>query len=38
MGGDIFGDHMIAVALVDRITFKSHILNMNAESYRLKHR
>jgi len=35
---EIFGDHMIAAALVDRITFKSHILNMNAESYRLKHR
>lgn len=35
---EIFGDHMVAAALVDRITFKSHILNMNAESYRLKQR
>jgi DNA replication protein DnaC len=35
---EIFGDHMTAAALVDRITFKSHILNMNAESYRLKYR
>lgn len=33
---EIFGDHMLAAALVDRLTFKSHILNMNAESYRLK--
>lgn len=35
---EIFGDHMLAAALVDRITFKSHILNMNADSYRLKQR
>ncbi|WP_025773299.1 ATP-binding protein [Neomoorella thermoacetica] len=33
---EIFGDRMLAAALVDRVTFKSHILNMNAESYRLK--
>jgi len=38
MWEEIFGDHMVAAALVDRITFKSHILNMNAESYRLKQR
>jgi DNA replication protein DnaC len=35
---EIFGDRMLAAALVDRVTFKSHILNMNAESYRLKQR
>lgn len=35
---EIFGDNMTAAALVDRVTFKSHILNMNAESYRLKNR
>ncbi len=35
---EIFSDHMLAAALVDRITFKSHILNMNGDSYRLKHR
>lgn len=34
----IFSDHMLAAALVDRVTFKSHILNMNGDSYRLKHR
>ncbi|MDH7490743.1 MAG: ATP-binding protein, partial [Anaerolineae bacterium] len=35
---EIFGDNILAAALVDRITFKSYILNMNAESYRLKQR
>lgn len=35
---EIFGDRMQAAAVVDRVTFKSHILNMNAESYRLKQR
>ncbi|MDQ0287620.1 DNA replication protein DnaC [Desulfofundulus luciae] len=34
----MFGDNILAAALVDRITFKSYILNMNAESYRLKQR
>ena len=34
----IFSDHMLVAALVDRVTFKSHILNMNGDSYRLKHR
>ena len=33
---EIFGDRLLTAALVDRITFRSHILNMNAESYRLK--
>ncbi|WP_406678743.1 ATP-binding protein [Neomoorella carbonis] len=35
---EIFGDRILAAALVDRVTFKSHILNMNAESYSLKQR
>jgi DNA replication protein DnaC len=33
---EVFGDTMLAAALVDRLTYRSHILNMNAESYRLK--
>jgi len=33
---EIFGDRLLTAALVDRITFRSHILNMNAESFRLK--
>lgn len=35
---EIFSDHMLAAALVDRVTFKSYILDMNAVSYRLEHR
>jgi DNA replication protein DnaC len=35
---DLFGDPMLTAALVDRLTYRSHILNMNAESYRLKQR
>jgi len=34
--GEIFGDDMLAAALVDRLTYRSHVLNMNAASYRLK--
>lgn len=33
---EIFGDRLLTAALVDRVTFRSHLLNMNAESYRLK--
>lgn len=33
---DFFGDPMLIAALVDRLTYRSHILNMNTESYRLK--
>jgi len=33
--GELFPDTMLAAALVDRLTHRSHILNMNAESYRL---
>jgi len=35
---DFFGDPMLTAALVDRLTYRAHILNMNAESYRLKRR
>jgi DNA replication protein DnaC len=33
---DFFVDPMLTAALVDRLTYKSHILNMNADSYRLQ--
>ncbi|MBO8158452.1 IS21-like element helper ATPase IstB [Thermosyntropha sp.] len=36
--GEIFPDSMMTAALVDRITHNAHILNMNAQSYRLKDR
>lgn len=31
-----FPDTMLTTALIDRVTFRSHILNMNGESYRLE--
>lgn len=31
-----FKDPMLTAALVDRVTHRAHILNMNGESYRLK--
>lgn len=33
---EFFGDPMLTAALVDRVTHRAHILNMNGESYRLK--
>lgn len=33
---DIFADTVLTAALVDRLTHKAHILNMNGESFRLK--
>jgi len=33
---DFFGDPMLTAALVDRVTHRAHILNMNGDSYRLK--
>jgi DNA replication protein DnaC len=33
---EIFGDPVLTAALVDRITHKAHLINMNGESYRLK--
>jgi len=34
--GEIFGDTILAAAMVDRLTHKAHILNMNGKSYRTK--
>lgn len=33
---EIFGDPVLTAALVDRITHKAYLINMNGESYRLK--
>lgn len=33
---EIFGDPVLTAALVDRITHKAYLVNMNGESYRLK--
>ena len=33
---EIFGDPVITAALVDRITHKAYLVNMNGESYRIK--
>lgn len=33
---EIFTDKIIAAAIVDRLTFKSFIIDMNGPSYRLK--
>lgn len=33
---EIFGDPVLTAALVDRITHKAHLVNMNGESYRLR--
>ncbi|PKD18036.1 hypothetical protein APR41_18155 [Salegentibacter salinarum] len=33
---EIFGDPVLTAALVDRLTHKVHLINMNGESYRLK--
>lgn len=35
---ELFEEQRLTAALVDRLTFKSVILNMNGESYRLQHR
>jgi len=32
----IFGDAVLTAALVDRLTHKAYLINMNGESYRLK--
>ena len=34
--GDLFGDNMIANAILDRLVHHSHIININGKSYRLK--
>ena len=33
---EIFGDQVLTAALVDRLTHKAHLINMNGESYRLR--
>jgi len=33
---EIFGDPVLTAALVDRLTYKAHLINMNGESYRLR--
>ncbi len=33
---EIFGDTILTAAMVDRLTHKAHIINMNGESYRTK--
>ena len=34
--GEIFGDTILTAAMVDRLTHKAYILNMNGKSYRIK--
>ena len=34
--GDLFGDNMIANAILDRLVHHSHIININGKSYRIK--
>lgn len=33
---EVFGDEQLTAALLDRLTHRSHILNMNGESYRFR--
>jgi DNA replication protein DnaC len=33
---EIFGDPVLTAAMVDRLTHKAHIINMNGLSYRAK--
>ena len=33
---EIFGDPVLTAAMVDRLTHKAHIINMNGMSYRVK--
>ena len=35
MGG-LFGDPVLTAAMVDRLTHKAYMINMNGNSYRLK--
>ena len=34
--GDLFGDNTIANAILDRLVYHSHIINIKGNSYRLK--
>ncbi len=33
---DLFENTTMVAALIDRLTFRSHVLDMNGDSYRLK--
>jgi len=33
---EIFGDPVLTVALVDRMTHKAYLINMNGDSYRVR--
>ena len=33
---EIFGDPVLTAAIVDRLTYKAYLVNMNGNSYRLK--
>ncbi len=35
--GDIFGDDVMAAALIDRLVHHCHIVNIRGNSYRMKH-
>lgn len=35
-GEEIFSDAVMTAAMIDRLTYKSYLLNMNGGSYRLK--
>jgi DNA replication protein DnaC len=35
---EIFGDNMLTAAVVDRVVHRSHIIDTNGPSYRLKQR
>jgi len=34
--GELFGDNVLTAALLDRLTYKAYIINMNGNSYRMK--
>ena len=34
--GEVFGDRIIATAILDRLLHHSHVLNIRGESYRLR--
>jgi DNA replication protein DnaC len=36
--GELFPNEMLTAALIDRLTHRAHIMDMNSESYRLKQR
>jgi DNA replication protein DnaC len=36
--GELLGDPAITTAILDRIVHKCEVLNLNGDSYRLKHR